>query len=472
MQTYIKDFRVRKSFSFGLYNAVVDPEIVSSLIATRALYCYIDDDFNMTRVKDGKLEKSKIDFHTEDYTTMAKLKFGEINIDDFESHYLAHISGEKLFRNFFFSKDEDYIDEYSYFIFQPIVIELEKETEYYYRIYPVVKVVNNEIVVVDFNYYPHDETETVEEFADRLLRIGDKIKNLKLPYTYFIALGLEMNKENGELFNFESNVSAVYNFEDISIRDVHELAEMFLSMLLKYEKYSWFGRTLISLDNPNLTDKQIQLIRNGFEYTENNPLYDRKLINFSEHPSTKFYVFEHITLTMGDIMDSYMPAAVLDEELAILNTKMIVYSKVVDDESLDELLKSKKELHLLKQQISLKYTNILKAHTVMDYAINNLFKINDQIDRIDGLADISFRQKEFTKAKRDSLFHFIVGFVSFILSMSVLFDYIVKPIYEIRFAQEITPLDTLLNYIMFMGVSGVVVIALYLFIMRKKKDKK
>lgn len=472
MQTDIKDYRVRKSFSFSLYDGVIDPEIITSLIATRALYCYIDDDFNMTRVKDGKPEKSKVDFHTEDYTTNATLKIGGSDIDDFETHYLAHISGEKLFRNFFFSKDDDYKDEYIYFVFQPIVIELEKNSEYYYRIYPVVKVVNKETVIVDFNYYPHDEAESVEEFAFRLLRIGDKINKLKLPYTYFVALGLEMDKENGELFNFEANESAIFISEDISVRDVHELAEMFLSMLLKYEKYSWFGRTLISLDNPNLTDRQIQLIRNGFEYTQNNPLYDRQLINFSEHPSTKFYVFEHITLTLGDILESYMPAAVLDEELSILNTKMIVYSKVVDDESLDELLKSKKELHLLKQQISLKYSSILKAHTIMDYAINDLFKINDQIDRIDALADISFRQKEFTKTKRDNLFHFIIGIVSLILSMSVIFDFIIKPIYEIRFNQKMSSLDILLNYLMLMGVSAVILFAVYLLIMRKKKNRK
>ncbi|WP_144463729.1 hypothetical protein [Siminovitchia fortis] len=472
MQTYIKDYRVRKSFSFGLYDAKLDPEIVTSLIATRALYCYIDDEFNMIRVKDGKLDKSKIDFHTENYTTMATLKFGESNIDDFETHYLGHISGEKLFRNFFFAKDDDFKDEYNYFIFQPIVLELEKNPEYYYRIYPVVKVVNKEIVIVDFNYFPHDEAETVEEFAYRLLRIGDKIKNLKLPYTYFVALGIEMDKENGELFNFEANESAIFNSEGFSVRDVHELAEMFLSMLLKYEKYSWFGRTLISLDNPNLTQEQIQLIRNGFAYTENNPLYDRQLINFSEHPSTKFYVFEHITLTLGDILDSYMPAAVLDDELSILNTKMVVYSKVVDDESLGELLKSKKELHLLKQQISLKYSSILKAHTIMDYAINELFKINDQINRIEALADISFRQKEFSKTKRDNIFHFIIGFVSVILSMSVIFDYIIKPIYEIRFSRELSSLDTLLNYGMLMGVSTVILFAIYLFIMREKKKRK
>lgn len=472
MKTQIKDFRVRKSFAFGLYNAVLNSEIISSLIATRALYCYIDEEFNITRVKDGKIEESKIDFHAEDYTTEATFSFGELHIDDFETHYLTHISGEKLFRNFFFSKDVDYLDEYSYFIFQPIVLELEKNPKYDYLIYPVVKVVNNEIVIVDFNYYPHDETETVGEFADRLLRIGDKIKSLKLPYTYFVALGLEMNKENAEFFNFESNESVLFNSEDILVRDIRELAEVFLSMLLKYEKYSWFGRTLISLDNPNLTDEQIQFIRNGFEYSENNPLYDRKLINFSEHSSSKFYVFEHITLTLGDVLESYMPAAVLDEEIAILNTKIIVYSKVADDKSLDELLKSKKELHLLKQQISLKYSSILKVHTIMDYAINDLFKINDHIDRIDALIDNSFRQKEFTKAKRDSLFHFIIGFVSFVLSTSVIFDYIIKPIYEIRFAREISPTDTLLNYTILLGASFLTVLAVYLFIMRKKSGKK
>src|SRR5699024_5455232 len=148
------------------------------------------------------------------------------------------------------------------------------------------------------------------------------------------------------------------------------------------------------------------------------------------------------------------------------------YSKVVDDESLGELLKSKKELHLLKQQISLKYSSILKAHTIMDYAINELFKINDQINRIDALADISFRQKEFSKTKRDNIFHFIIGFVSVILSMSVIFDYIIKPIYEIRFSREMSSLDILLNYLMLMGVSVVIFLVVYLFLMKKKKNRR
>jgi hypothetical protein len=471
MQTQINDYRVRKSFTFGLFDATINPKIVSRIIATRALYCYIDKDFNMTRVKEGKLETSKINFHAEEYSTIASFKPETSDIDDFEKYYLAHISGEKLFRNFFFSKDIDYIDEYVYFIFQPIIIELEKDPDYSYQIYPVVKVVNEEVVIVDFNYFPNDNSESVEEFAFRLLRIQDKIKALKFPHAYFLALGFDVDKDQGELFSFESNESVLFTLKNSLCKNLVELAEMYVSILFTYEELIWVGRTVVSVDNTNLTKEQIQLIKYGFKITENNPLYDIEMINFSEHPSTKFFVFEHLTLTLGGILDTYIPATIIDEEISILNTKIYGFSKIVDDESLDELLKSKKELHLLKQQISLKYSRLLRVYKIIEYVTNDLLKINDQIDRIDALLENSFRQKEFSQTRRDNLYHSIIGIVSVILSMSVFFDYIIHPIYEIRFSREMPPIDRLLNYGLLVVVSFVILISIYVIVIYSKKGK-
>lgn len=468
METKIDDYRVRKSFSFGLYNAELDADSISNLLATRALYCYVDEDFSIVRFKDGELQTSKINLQTETFKRTATFKIEEIEIDEFEEHYIAHISGEKLFRNVFFSKDSDYIDDYRYFIFQPIIVQLDKNDKYY-RLYPVVKVVNKQTVIVDFNYYPTDESKSVEDFTSMLVQIEDKFKMLKFPYSYLVALGIDVDTRDGEYFEFESNKTAIFGTDKIHATNILELSELFVSLLVDYDKYSWFGRTVISLGNVKLSNEQINLLKNGFKYEQINPLYNKKIINFSEELSTKFYVFEHMTLTTGEILETFMPATILDEELSILNTKMLVYSKIVTDEPLNELLKSKKELQLLKQQISSKYSSIRLAHTIMEYAINELFKINEKIETVDSLAEISFRQQEFKKQSNDNIFQILISFVSIILSVSAIFEYIIVPIYEIRFSKAMLAEDTLINFSTLIVLSFVTLLASYFFISRKRK---
>lgn len=469
MDNFIRDYRVRKSFTFGLYDAEIDIALVENLISTRALYSYIDEEFNLTRIKDGNLETTKIEINVADYKIDATYSIDGLEIDDFEKKFIAHIVGEKLFRNYFFSKDEEYNDKYKYFIFQPFIINLEKNSEYNYIIYPVVKIYNKEIVIVDFNYYPSEKSETVEEFATKILRIGDEVRELKLPFSYFSAMKIKVDEKKGEVFNFESNEEIVFNSSEIDIKNIFELAELFLNLMFKHEKQSWFGRTVISLDKTDMTNEQIQHIKNGFKYVETNPLYDEKLINFSEHIESKFYAFGNIILTLGDVVDSYLPAAIIDEELSIINTKMIIYSNSMEDASLEELLESKKQMQLIKKQIIYKYLSILKVKTIMEYSINELFKINDQISLIDDLAEISFRQKDYIKEEKNKAFNFLIGLVSVILSMSVIFDYIIVPIYEIRFNHNITPIDTLINYGTLIVINIIILLLFYYFKLKKKK---
>lgn len=470
MRSNISDYRIRKSFSFAIRNAELDTNIAADLLVTGALYCYIDEKFDVVRFKNNKLQETKIDFYAEDYKASATFKATGAGVDKFEDFYIVHISGEKAFRNFFFSRGDDYRDDYVYFIFQPLILALEKNPEYYYRLYPVVKIVNEEIVIVDFNYYPSGAPYSIDEFVSRVIRVGDKIKDLKLPAAYCAAMGIGIEEEKGELFSFEDNESVVFNVNDLHIKDIFELSELFLSLLFKYQKYTWFGRTLISVDNDKLSKEEIQLIKNGFQYEEVNELYNDNIINFSEHNTAQFYIFSHITITAGDILNSYIPSAILDEELAILNTKIVAYSKVEENESLEDLLASKKELHLLKQQMTYKYGNVLMAHTIMDYAINKLFKINDQIERIDALLDVSFQEKEYRKTEKEKIYEFLIGFVSVILSMSAIFEYIITPIYKIRYPNtSMSPADTLLNYLILIFLGTIILLVLLSFLKREKK---
>lgn len=148
MRSNISDYRIRKSFSFAIRNAELDTNIAADLLVTGALYCYIDEKFDVVRFKNNKLQETKIDFYAEDYKASATFKATGAGVDKFEDFYIVHISGEKAFRNFFFSRGDDYRDDYVYFIFQPLILALEKNPEYYYRLYPVVKIVNEEIVIV------------------------------------------------------------------------------------------------------------------------------------------------------------------------------------------------------------------------------------------------------------------------------------------------------------------------------------
>ena len=465
----IKDFRYKKNFSFGLYNRKLNEDIIAKLLITRALYCYVDDDFNILRYKSQSIDKIKVDFKSEVYQQSASFKTGNADYDDFEKHYITNIAGEKMFRNFFFSKDDDYIDSYNYFIFQPFILSLEKEIDHYYRIYPVVKIVD-EIVIVEFNFYPPDGENSIGNFSDRLIRMPDLIKEIKLPYTYFLALGIEVNMEESEGFSFEDNDSAVFKMDNENIRNIFDVALLFIDLIFTYEGCSWFGRTVISLDEPELSREEIEYLKNGFHYDGGNKLYDSELIDFRESKDSKLYVFGHLTLTLGNILESYLPAVILDQEISIVNTKLIVHSKSGDEEKPIELLNRKNELQKLRGQIDMKYTSILSFHSAMKYAMEKIFNVNNAIKRIDDQLEINFRRKEYQKYERDFVFQTIIGIVSVLLSLSAIFEFIITPIYELRFNRSMDPLDTLLNYFILL-IAGLLMIVGYLFILTKKKRK-
>lgn len=467
----IKDFRFKKNISFGLYNGKLNEDIITKLLITRALYCYIDDDFNILRYKSESVEETKVEFKNEAYQQSATFKTENADYDDFEEHYITNITGEKLFRNFFFSKDDDYIDNYDYFIFQPFILSLEKEADYQYVIYPVVKIVNGEIVIVEFNFFPSDEENSVYDFSDKLIRMQDLISAVKLPYTYFVALGIETNIDEAEGFSFENNDSAVFNLNDENIRNIFDVALLFVDLMFTYERYSWFGRTVISLDRPDLSREEIEYVKNGFHYNEENQFYNSELTNFGESKNSKLYIFGHLTLSLGNILEAYLPAVILDQEISIVNTKLIVHSKSGDEEKPLELLDKKRELQKLRGQIATKYTSILSFHSAMNYAMNKIFNVNDVIQRIDDLIEINFRRKEYEKYERDYIFQTIIAIVSVLLSLSAIFEFIITPIYELRFNRSMNAQDTLLNYITLL-LAGVLIIVGYLFILTKKKRKK
>lgn len=464
----IEDFRFKKSISFGLYNGKLNEEMTARLLVSRALYCCVDSDFNILRYKSDKIETSKVDFKNEDYQLNASFSTEGTDYDNFEKHYITNITAERMFRNFFFSKDDDYIDKCDYFIFQPFLLSLKKDSDYHYMIYPVVKIINLETVIVEFNFYPSGNSETIRDFVDKMIRMDDLISTIKLPHAYFSALGIEMNIDEAEVFSFEDNESTIFKFEDENLKNICDIAVLYLDLLFQHEGYSWFGRTVISLDRADLSRKEVEYIKNGFNSNFENKLYKNELINFSDSKESKLYIFGHLTLSMGNILEEYIPAVVLDQEISIVNTKLIVHSKIEDEQKPLELLEKKRELQKLRGQIATKYNSILSFHSAMNYAMDKIFNVNDAIQRIDDLIEISFRRKEYEKYERESIFQTVIGIVSVLLSLSAIFEFVVTPIYFLRFNKNMDAQDTLLNYSILL-IGGVLVILVYFLIVKKKK---
>lgn len=331
----------------------------------------------------------------------------------------------------------------------------------------MVKIVDD-VVIVEFNFYPPDGESSTYGFSDKMIRMPDLISEIKLPYTYFLALGIETNMDEAERFNFEDNDSAVFKMDDENVRNIFDVALLFINLIFTYEGYLWFGRTVVSLDKPELSREEIEYLKNGFHYNGGNKLYDSELIDFRESKDSKLYVFEHLTLTLGDILESYLPAVILDQEILIVNTKLIVHSKSGDEEKPIELLNRKKELQKLRGQIDMKDTSILSFHSAMNYAMDKIFNVNNAIQRIDDLIEINFRRKEYQKYERDYVFQTIIGIVSVLLSLSAIFEFIIMPIYELRFNRSMDALDTLLNYFILLLAGGLIIVG-YLFILSKKK---
>lgn len=472
----ISDYRVRKSVAFTLYDAILREESFITLLATRALYCIIEeknDSLDILRYVNDEIKRDTISVNYRLKQQSATMFHKDLpKFERFEKHYLESIIGEKLFQKLFFVDDWDFQNQTKYLIFEPILIGLQKNSRIY-RLYPVIKVINNETVITEFYYYPIEEILSLSEFIQQKLELFDEIESFRIPAEYFIAQDWPFQHLLAERFDFEGFSTTVYEYDfgEQSVQNLLSVATLFLGMLFEFEEYTYYGRTTIALDINHLTDDEINSIQTGIIRSNFDSIYKQEFQNFSEDTATGLFILPSLTLTTGDILETYIPALVIDEEIAILNQSLLTLSKLHDSD-IEVLLQVKKKLQLLKQKILYKYSRLLVVHTVMKYMNQEIFHLEEQINSIDNLIETAIREKEFQKANKANFFATVLGIVSVLLSSTAIFEYITIPIFKVRYGRDMINLEIILNFVITLSIVGILMLILYFISYRGRNSNK
>lgn len=459
----IEDFRVKKSISFYLHKGKLKTDFITSLLYSRALYCVVTDDEKIIRIIGDELKTDDLNIEIDGYGQFATIKGYESIVDDFEGNFVQHIAAEKLWRNLAFSKIPTKEEKFQYFIFLPVKAILNRNDNIQYLLYPVLKR-NSKQVIVEFYYFPNEDSLSIEEFEKFIIQTGDTFRKLTLPIGYYEALGYKIDKSKIISNTQDSLVIDYYNSEELKTDSLFDLSENLVSLIYDFEEYTYFGRNLISIDNKNIPKQDIINLKNGISRNWQNPILNKELKNFSESENYELYVFEHTTITLGDIYESYIVSSVIDEEIIILNTNLYALNFEPYTQNMEELLDTKEELLQIKIRISNKYSNFAFVYYLMDYALGELFHIEDRIKLLNETIEVKLQKSEYSKNNNRYTFGIIISLFSIFSLAAILQTNLINPLLTIKSKYYLSKIDNILNYIMILFSIGILYLVIYMIV--------
>lgn len=472
----IKDYRAKTSVTFWCKDGKVNEDNLAKLLSSRALYCAITKDLTIVRFKSDELEKIKFQFDSDDNQTKANVQLDGASFDDldaFEMHYLTEIVGEYAMRDFFFRNGKELADQYDYFIFAPITVNVVNKKKWDLLVYPTIKVEDNEAVLVEFHWFPNDEEISVDSFDDMVLRASTPLSDVKFPIEYISALSLSYDKHTFEKLSFEGGDTFLASVTNIGFRNVVDLASGFLSMLVDYEGSTWFSQNSITLDNSDISESSIRHLLYGLETNATNFRYLPKLNDFSQWRQWHLYVSGGTVLALGNIYELSVPANIISDDLCILNVKILGYMNETNEWStISELLASKRKMLELRYSINHKYNSIMMFRDIMNYAATSLFNMDRSIEDITELINTLLEEADVAANTRNKILQNALAFLSLLLSTSAVFEYILTPVYTlISGGKEMNPIVQISIYLSMLIVFTLAFLILWAIIKFAKRNK-
>lgn len=472
----ITDYRAKTCIAFACSNGKINDDNLKKLLVSRALYCVVTKDLKILRFKKDKLEEFKLQYDSNGDQLGATFRLNDALLDDlypFEMHYLTEIVGEYAMRDFFFVQGKELTDQYDYFVFSPITLSTSSKKKCDLLVYPTIKVEDDEIVLVEFHWFPDDKKILAEDFVDMILRASTPLSDIKFPIEYISALSLSYDKNTFEKLFFEGGNTFLASLTDISFRNVLDLASIFLSMLVKYEDYTWFSQNAITLDNSDVSESAIRLLLNGLETNTTNSRYLTRLNDFSQWKQWHIYVSGGTLLSLGDIYELSLPTSIISDQLCILNAKLQGYMTAVDEEStIKELLEVKRRLLKLRYSVQNKYNRVLMFHDIMNFAATTLFNIDHSINDVAELIDTFLEEANVMESKHNTLLQNVLASLSLLLSTSAVFEFILTPLYKLMSkGEEMPPLAQILFYMCMLLLFALAFACLWMTIKHSKHKK-
>ena len=155
----------------------------------------------------------------------------EHEINEFEFNGIEKKLREKMETNFAFSKNEKITWSYH---FADLIVTTESDDIYHF--YPVVKIINNKQIIVEYEYRSESNELTVDEFNEKIsiLMLLD-FKKVRLENSYFKMFELDHESEKIHLLNNEND--DYFKTLKSSHNNLHDINSLLVQHLIDTDSY-------------------------------------------------------------------------------------------------------------------------------------------------------------------------------------------------------------------------------------------
>lgn len=421
----IKDYRITWRYCTSFKTSVHIKKLLPELFKEKVCIMALDSDMNFFKYENDKFINKHFQLLCDHGHPSGTIKFDEeLNFDNQEEHYLYEVAGMLIHRNLMF--DDLDATKTMYMILQPIYIVYSGKE---FGLYPMIKL-RNKMIMIEYRVFPGDNEIDIDtfigEYADILHK---KIEKVEMDTNLFKALFPKENicfEKEIEHDGCKQNICTV---PDGIYEYLKDLSLSIFYLITNNEEINWIGRTTYSL-SANMSEKQIVMLLFSVA-GELKRIPQNAMKNYREFNDYKHYVTVGTSLTVGDILNTYMFADTLDEEILFYMAKIGHFRSEVEQcntENDTELLNLYESILQLKHKYLNKYNHLACVREIMSDLWIAL-KSDEIIEEIKAIIELNLKKVEIKKNRKLNNIQLYYSIVAVLLSSAPLYEYIVIPIY-------------------------------------------
>lgn len=466
-ENLVNDYRITWRFCTLYDNAEYTTDKLLFLMKHRVCSMALDSNMYFYKLDNDELTLKKFELDCDHGVPRGQININEdIEFNKQEQHYIIEISGMLIHRNMMF----DDLNQIStlYMVLEPIYLTYDNLR---INLYPLVKL-RKGLIMIEYRAFPGDNILSCQEFINNYSEIfHKKIDNIEIDVNLFHAIYPKAQAINVKNIMHDGCAQAICELPTKDFPYLKDISISIFRLFISEMNFDWIGRTTYSL-NPSVIDEKM-VMPLLYSYGKNAQIiYSEKPINYREFNDYKHYVTAGTSMTLGDIMQTYMFADSIDEEILFSMTQTERLRCRIDkcrDTDSEELIKLYKEILNFKHDYLKKYNHLLIIHRIMEDIWNN-FGIEQAIKEIETLIELRLKESENLKNKQFSKIQMLFSIVTVLLSSAPIYEYLVLPGFSLIQCKNIETIATIDKMVLFLGTLVISSLVIWLITKLCKKD--
>lgn len=346
------------------------------------------------------------------------------NLPEFYQIYITNSIGSKIFEKNIISGNIE--NNYISLFLTSIVLYLNNHQVF---LYPIIKLYNSGIIIIDFAVYSSDEKLDEKAITDFIIDL--RISNFnKIQFNKQLFDFKKISKGKEEIIERDGMAKEYAEYEQGNIESLKDLA-IFLVEEIIDKNQTFIAHHNYSIETENISNACIQSLMSGIKYDKIEDFDSIEYKNYREFKNSyKHYVSVSNTITVGETDITRIPSLVIDELFLYMAIKVYQLNSIINSKkkSISDMLDLYKDLINLKGYL----INGLSAYYFSKRIFEDLFSeytLYSKLDNIKELIDIEIRKLEIKKNKYEVNSQNIITIILTLLSSEALLTYIIRPIY-------------------------------------------